>query len=322
MTDSAGARRREPIVPMTRTAPDRVEASATFVTVRDWVRHAATRLQQAGVSYGHGTANAIDEAIWLVCWALDLAMDRYPDFADARIAASERERVLALIERRCTQRLPLAYLVGEAWLCGYRFHADSRALVPRSPIAEAVVNDSLAPFLGDADPDAVLDLCCGSASIALIAAHHWPQARVVGSDRSADALALAAENVALHGLHDRVKLVEGDLYGGLRRQRFDLILCNPPYVNATSMAALPDEFRAEPEAALHGGKDGMALIAKLIGVTRRHLDADGLLVVEVGHEAEAFERRFARMEFTWIPVAAGDRMLAAIRASSLPTATA
>ena len=218
--------------------------------------------------------------------------------------------------------MPLAYLIGEAWLCGYRFHADSRALVPRSPITEAVVNDSLAPFLGDADPDAVLDLCCGSASIAVIAAHHWPQARVVGSDRSADALALAAENVALHRLEDRVKLVQGDLYGGLRRQRFDLILCNPPYVNATSMGALPEEFRAEPEAALHGGKDGMALITKLIGATRRHLDADGLLVVEVGHEAEAFERRFARMEFTWIPVAAGDRMLAAIRASSLPTATA
>lgn len=313
---------REPIVPMSRTVPDRVEATAAFVTVRDWVRHAAARLRQAGVSFGHGTGNAVDEAIWLVCWALDLAVDRYPDFADARIAASERERILTLVDRRCTQRVPLAYLVGEAWLCGYRFHADSRALVPRSPIAEAVVSDSLAPFLGDLEPEAVLDLCCGSASIALVAAHHWPHARVAGSDQSADALALAAENVALHGLQERVKLVEGDLYGGLRRQRFDLILCNPPYVNATSMAALPDEFRAEPEKALHGGKDGMALIAKIIGATRRHLDADGLLVVEVGHEADAFERRFSRMEFTWIPVAAGDRMLAAIRASSLPTTTA
>ena len=314
-------RRVDPIVAMTRTAPDRAEATAAFVTARDWVRYAATRLQHAAVSFGHGTGNALDEASWLVCWALDLAVDRYDEFADARIAASERERIIELVERRCTQRVPLAYLIGEAWLCGYRFRADSRALVPRSPIAEAVVNDSLAPFIGDHEPESVLDLCCGSASIGLIAAHHWPHARVVGSDRSADALALASDNVALHGLQDRVRLVEGDLYGSLRRQRFDLILCNPPYVNADSMAVLPKEFRAEPEAALHGGKDGMALIAKIISATRRHLDADGLLVVEVGHEADAFERRFARMEFTWIPVAAGDRMLAAIRASSLPTAS-
>lgn len=317
--DLPTARRADAIRPMSRTAPDRVEATHAFVTVRDWVRYAATHLQHAAVSFGHGTDNAIDEATWLVCWALDLAVDRYPDFADARIAGSERDRIIDLVERRCVQRVPLAYLVGEAWLCGCRFKADARALVPRSPIAEAVVSDSLAPFLGDQAPELVLDLCCGSASIGLIAAHHWPQARVVASDRSTDALALAAENVALHGLEKRVKLVEGDLYGGLRRQRFDLILCNPPYVNAGSMAALPDEFRAEPEAALHGGKDGMVLIARIISATRRHLDADGLLVVEVGHEADAFERRFARMEFTWIPVTGGERMLAAIRASSLPT---
>lgn len=320
--EAAGTGRRvDRIVPMTRTAPDRVEATAAFVTVRDWVRYTATRLQHAAVSFGHGTGNSVDEASWLVCWALDLAVDRYGEFAEARIAASERERIIELVERRCTLRVPLAYLIGEAWLCGYRFLADSRALVPRSPIAEAVVNDSLAPFIGDHEPESVLDLCCGSASIGLIAAHHWPQARVLGSDRSAEALALASDNIALHGLQDRVRLVEGDLYGGLRRQRFDLILCNPPYVNAGSMAALPEEFRAEPEAALHGGKDGMALIAKIIGATRRHLDVDGLLVVEVGHEADAFERRFARMEFTWIPVAAGERLLAAIRASSLPTAS-
>ena len=310
---------RSDIVQMVRTPPDRVEATAAFRSVRDWARYAATRLQNAGVGYGHGTANAVDEAVWLVCWALDLAVDRYGDFADARIAPSERERVIDLVERRCAQRVPLAYLIGEAWLCGYRFRADPRALVPRSPIAEAVVSGSLDPFIGDHAPESVLDLCCGSASIAIIAAHTWPHARVVGSDRSADALALAAENVALHQLPDRIRLVESDLYAGLRRQRFDLILCNPPYVNADSMAALPPEFQAEPEAALHGGRDGMSLITKIIASARRHLDSDGLLVVEVGHEADAFERRFARVEHTWIPVAAGDRMLAAIRASSLPT---
>ena len=307
----------EPIIPLLRTAPDRVEATAAFRTVRDWARYAATRLQNAG--FGHGTANAVDEAVWLVCWALDLAVDRYPDFADARIAPSERERVIELVERRCIQRVPLAYLIGEAWLCGYRFLADPRALVPRSPIAEAVVSGSLDPFIGDHAPEMVLDLCCGSASIAIIAAHSWREARVVGSDRSAEALALAAENVALHQLQDRVRLIEGDLYAGLRRQRFDLILCNPPYVNADSMAKLPPEYLAEPEAALHGGRDGMALITKIIGSARRHLDPDGLLIIELGHEADAFERRFSRLEHTWIPVAAGERMLVAIRASSLPT---
>ena len=316
---SSAPRRGDAIVPMVRTPPDRVEATAAFRSVRDWARYAATRLQNAGVSFGHGTGNAVDEAVWLVCWALDLAVDRYTEFADARIAPSERERVIDLVERRCAQRVPLAYLIGEAWLCGHRFLADPRALVPRSPIAEAVTNGSLDPFIGDHTPESLLDLCCGSASIAIIAAHQWPHARVVASDRSTEALALAADNVALHHLQERIRLVHSDLYAGLRRQRFDLILCNPPYVNAESMGALPPEFRAEPEAALHGGRDGMSLITKIIGSARRHLDADGLLVIELGHEADAFERRFGRLEHTWIPVAAGDRMLVAIRASSLPT---
>lgn len=302
-----------------RPAPDRLEARSSFRTARDWIRYTAARLQEAGVAFGHGTDNALDEATWLVCWALVLPIDRYPEFAEARVAPSECDRILDLVDRRCVRREPLAYLIGEAWLFGHRFLADRRALVPRSPIAEAVVGDALLPFLGDHEPATVLDLCCGSASIAIIAAHHWPGAKVVGSDRSAEALALAADNVALHGLQDRVKLVEGDLFGGLKKQRFDLILCNPPYVNGGSMARLPEEFRAEPEAALHGGDDGMAVISRIIGAARRHLGTDGHLVIEVGHEANAFEHRFGRLEFAWLPISAGERMLAVIRASSLPT---
>lgn len=308
-----------PDPPLPRPVPDRLEAMRTFVTVRDWVRYATSRLESAGVAFGHGTGDAYEEAVWLVCWSLSVPVDRYTDLADARVAASETHRILSVLGRRCTRREPLAYVIGEAWLCGYRFHADARALVPRSPIAEAVVGDALVPFLTDYPPRTVLDLCAGSASLAIIAAHHWPAARVVASDASADALALAARNIDLHALDDRVRLVQADLFGGLRRQRFDLILCNPPYVNARSMAALTAEFRAEPRTALAGGADGMDLVTRIIGGARRHLEPDGLLVVEIGHEADAFERRFSRAGHAWIPVAAGDRMLAAIRASGLPT---
>lgn len=307
---------------MPRPVPEPAEALQTFATLRDWVRHATARLEADGVSFGHGTHDAYEEAVWLVCWSVSVPVDRYGDLADARITRGEAERVLAVLERRCVRREPLAYVTGEAWLCGFRFRADARALVPRSPIAEAVVSDTLEPFMAEHPPRTVLDLCAGSASIAIIAAHHWPAAHVVASDVSADALALAAQNVALHELQDRVRLVRGDLFAGLRRQRFDLILCNPPYVNARSMAALAAEFRAEPQAALAGGIDGMDWVGRIIAAARRHLEPDGLLVLEIGHEADAFERRFARTGHAWIPVAAGDRMLAAIRASGLPTGPA
>ncbi|MET0508229.1 MAG: 50S ribosomal protein L3 N(5)-glutamine methyltransferase [Burkholderiaceae bacterium] len=308
-----------PADPVPRPVPDRLEASRTFVTVRDWVRYGTSRLAAAGTAFGHGTGDAYDEAVWLVCWSLALPLDRYGDLADARVTAVEADRIIAVLERRCTRREPLAYVIGEAWLCGYRFHADARALVPRSPIAEAVTGGALDPFLSDRPPRAVLDLCAGSASLAIIAADRWPGATVIASDNSAAALALAARNVALHEMAERIRLVEADLYGGLRRQRFDLILCNPPYVNARSLAALAPEFQAEPRAALAGGADGLVLITRIIAGARRHLEPDGLLVIEVGHEADAFERRFARTGHAWIPVAAGDRMLAAVRASGLPT---
>lgn len=299
--------------------------------VRDLVRHAVSRLDQAGAGFGHGTDNAFDEAVWLVCWTLHLPIEHYADLADAAVAWPEARAALDLLEQRCTAGKPLAYLIGEAWLLGYRFRSDERALVPRSLIAEALLADSLAPFLpalqahgagpvdtaGTVKPLRILDLCTGSASLAIIAASAWPQATVVASDLSADALELAADNLADHQLDTRVKLVNADLFAGLGRQRFDLILCNPPYVNERSMGALPAEYRAEPRAALAGGEDGMDLVARIIAQAPAHLRSTGLLVLEIGHEARNFERRFRELEWAYVPVAQGDDRIVAIAASAL-----
>lgn len=312
-----------------------IDAVNSLRRVRDLVRHAVSRLDQAGAGFGHGTDNAFDEAVWLVCWTLHLPVDHYAELADASIAWPEARAALDLLEQRCAGDRPLAYLIGEAWLMGYRFRCDERALVPRSLIAEALLEGSLSPFLpaleraagvaasGEGNawrPLRILDLCTGSASLAIIAAVSLPDAVVVGSDLSADALALAADNLADYGLAQRVKLVNADLFEGLGRQRFDLILCNPPYVNAASMAALPAEYRAEPRAALDGGADGMDLVARIVGEAGAHLSAGGVLVLEIGHEARHFERRFGRLDFTYVPVAEGANRIVVLGAPALRAA--
>ena len=302
---------------------DAREAASTLHRVRDLVRHAVSRFGQAGVGFGHGTADAYDEAIWLVCYSLHLPIERYQDVADAAVAWSEARAVLELIARRCTEGRPLAYLIGEAWLAGHRFVADDRALVPRSPIAEAITQDLLQPHYPpilngtDSGEPRILDLCTGGGSLAIIAAHTWPQARVVAADLSKDALALAAENIRLHGVQDRVATRQGDLFAAVGRTRFDLIVCNPPYVNAGSMGRLPAEYRAEPEGALAGGDDGMDLVARILADAPAHLRRDGLLVLEIGHEIEHFVRRFPTLPWQSVPVAAGDDQILVITASAL-----
>jgi ribosomal protein L3 glutamine methyltransferase len=307
-----------------------LDAVNTLRRVRDLVRHAVSRLGQAGVAFGHGTDNVFDEAVWLVCWTLHLPVEHYADLADAAVAWPEARAALDLIEQRCTTGKPLAYLIGEAWLMGYRFRSDERALVPRSPIAEALLEGSLAPYLPALNPAAagsgakplrVLDLCTGGGSLAIIAAARLPQAVLVGSDISADALDLAADNLVDYRLEQRVKLVNSDLFAALGRQRFDLILCNPPYVNAQSMQTLPAEYRAEPSRALAGGDDGMDLIARIIRDASGHLRPNGLLVLEIGHEARHFERRFGTLEWAYVPVAQGDDRIVALGAATLRDAS-
>ncbi|RPH41779.1 MAG: 50S ribosomal protein L3 N(5)-glutamine methyltransferase, partial [Burkholderiales bacterium] len=223
-----------------RPEPSAAEARAALLTVRDVLRWSVSRMQAAAIDFGHGTADAWDEAAWLLLWSLRLPLDRLEPVLDARLAPGEIGAAIALVERRCTERLPAAYLTGEAWLRGVRFLSDPRALVPRSPIAELLDTDALSPWLDDGEPvGRVLDLCTGGGSLAILAARRFAVAEVLGTDLSADALALAAENVALHDVGDRVTLRQGDLWAAAAGERFDLVVCNPPYVNSGSMAALP-----------------------------------------------------------------------------------
>lgn len=288
-------------------------ARRTMRTVRDLWRYACTRFAAAGLHHGHGVDDPRDEAAWLVLWSLHLPPDALDPWLDARLTAGEIEVIVELVERRCADRTPLPYLTGEAWLRGLRFRADPRALVPRSLIPEAL-EESLPGWLDAVGrparwPRSVLDLCTGGGSIAIIAALAFPDARIDATDISQEALELAAENIADHGLTQRIALHRGDLFGALGRRRFDLVLCNPPYVNARSMAGLPPEFLAEPQLALDGGPDGMDVVRRILAQAPRHLTADGVLLLEIGHEAAHFEAAFPRLEFGWLPVTAGERML-------------
>ena len=300
--------------PHPRSVPTPEGAQGVLRTVRDLVRYGTSRFEAAGLRFGHGSATAYDEAVYLVLWSLHLEPERLEPFLDARLTDTELRATLEILERRCAERVPASYLTGEAWLRGLRFKADARALVPRSLIAEAL-DDALETWalasaeLPDGWPERVLDLCTGGGSLAIFAAHRFPAAAVVGADVSSDALALAAENVAMHGLAQRIRLEQGDLYASLADERFDLILCNPPYVNAAAMAALPPEYRAEPASALDGGADGMDLVRRILGGALAHLTDDGVLLLEIGHEAEHFEAAFPALEFSYIEVSAGARML-------------
>ena len=302
-----------------RPAPDPLEARAALRTVRDLLRWAVSRMACAEVALGHGTDDPWDEAAWLVLWSLRLPLDRLDPVLDARLAPGEVAAAVALIERRCVERLPAAYLTGEAWLRGVRFLSDPRALVPRSPIAELLDTDALEPWLPDPlAVGSVLDLCTGGGSLAILAARRFPGARVVGADLSADALALAAENVALHGLGERVTLRRGDLWTAVGDEAFELIVCNPPYVNTGAMAALPAEYRHEPQQALGGGSDGMELVRTIVAGARARLAPGGLMVLEIGHEARHFEAAFPTLEFTYLPTEGGDERLVLLERDALP----
>jgi ribosomal protein L3 glutamine methyltransferase len=286
------------------------------LTLMQAVDAAATRLDAAGVAFGQGTTNAFDEAAWLVLWRLQLPLDALDDEADRPVTPDEQAAVDALIDTRIRTRQPAAYLTGEAWLQGVPFHIDARSIVPRSFIAELIADASIDPWLGE-HTQRVLDLCTGNGSLAVLAAMAWPEVRVVGTDLSEDALAVARRNVERHGLNDRIQLLQGD---GLAASDggFDLILCNPPYVNASSMASLPPEFRAEPALALAGGTDGMDFVRRLLAEAPRRLNDRGVLVLEIGHERAHFEAAFPHLEAVWLETSAGaDQVLLLTREALL-----
>ena len=281
----------------------------------DAIERSSARLEQAGVSFGQGTTNAFDEAAWLVQWALDLPLDGLDEHATRPVSASERLVVDALIDRRIRQRLPAAYLTKQAWLQGVAFYVDERTIVPRSFIAELLADGTIDAWLG-AHARRVLDLCTGNGSLAVLAAMAWPEVRVDGSDLSEDALAVAKINVDAHGLGDRITLLRSD---GLLRVHgpYDLILCNPPYVNSASMSRLPPEYQAEPALALAGGEDGMDFVRKLMQDAPAQMTEDAVLVLEIGNERANFERAFPTLEAVWLETSAGDDQVLLLTRASL-----
>lgn len=282
------------------------DAAQELLTLRDLVRYGVSRFRAANLVFGHGSDNAWDEAAYLALHTLNLPADTLEPFLDARLLPAERNAVLDIYRRRIDERLPAPYLTGEALLQGYRFRVDERVIVPRSPIAEWLVQ-GLTPWLDD--PESVtraLDLCTGSACLAILAAHAFPQAHVDAVDLSADALEVARANVDDYGLQDRLSLYQGDLYQPLPQDaRYQVIISNPPYVNEDSMGALPQEFRHEPRGALAGGDDGMDLVRTIIGQAPRYLDNNGILVLEIGHEHDHFARAFPGLEPIWLDTASG-----------------
>jgi ribosomal protein L3 glutamine methyltransferase len=274
------------------------------MTLIKLVRDCAARLEQAGVAFGHGTTNAFDEAAWLVLWHLGLPLDDIDGVAALPVSPQQQDSVLELIGERIRTRKPAAYLTREAWLQGVPFYVDERTIVPRSFIAELLADGTIDAWLGE-NTHCVLDLCTGNGSLAVLAAMFYPEVSVDAADISADALAVARINVDRHALGERIRLVESDGLAAVTGP-YDLILCNPPYVNARSMAQLPPEYRAEPELALAGGADGMDFVRRLLRDAPSRLSGHGVLVLEIGNERAHFDAAFPQLEVVWLETSAGE----------------
>lgn len=289
-------------------------------TIRDFLRHAVSRFNEAGLFFGHGTQDAYDEAAYLILHTLHLPPDRLEPFLDARLTAAERKAVERIIERRVTERTPAAYLTHEAWLGNFRFYVDERVIVPRSHIAE-LLREGLAPWV--ADPETVasaLDLCTGSGCLAVLLAHAFPGARVDAVDICAGALEVAERNVAAYGLEGRIELLRSDLFDALGKRKYDVIVSNPPYVTRDAMERLPAEYRREPALALAAGEDGMDIVRRIVAQAKRHLTPGGILVVEVGDNRRFAEQALPGLAFTWLETAGAADAVFLLHREQLPGA--
>jgi ribosomal protein L3 glutamine methyltransferase len=285
------------------------EAAQNLHTVRDYLRFAVSRFNQARLYFGHGSSDAYDEAAYLILHTLHLPLDRLEPFLDARLTDSERTEVLNIIQQRVEKRIPAAYLTHQALLGDFSFYVDERVIVPRSFIAELLL-ERLSPWIAEPEEiNSVLDLCTGSGCLAILAAHAFPNANVDAADLSADALAVAERNVKDYHLQDRVNLVESDLFAKLNGRKYDLIISNPPYVDAGSVAALPQEYLHEPAMALGSGHDGLDATRIILKQAAQHLSKNGVLIVEIGHNREALEAAYPDLPFTWLDVSAGDQFV-------------
>lgn len=285
------------------------EAHTQLHTVRDLFRFAVSQFNKAGLHFGHGSTTAFDEAAYLILKTLYLPLDQLEPFLDARITATECKQVIDILDRRINERIPAAYLTHEAWLGEFSFYVDERVLIPRSFIAE-LLQTQLSPWI--ADPDhvtAALDLCSGSGCLAILMAHAFANAQIDAADLSKDALAVAHRNVQDYGLEHRIDLIESDLFSALQGKRYDLIISNPPYVNAESMTQLPQEYRHEPNNALASGNDGLDATRQILHHAAQHLTENGILVVEIGHNRDALEQAYPQLPFTWLETSGGDEFV-------------
>lgn len=292
--------------------------SHPFTTVRDVFRYAVSRFNAAGLFFGHGSGNAVDEAAYLILHTLHLPLDNLEIYLEAHLLADEIADILQVIERRATDRVPAAYITKEAWLGTYQFYVDERVIVPRSFIAE-LIPSYFSPWV--TDPDSItdiLELCTGSGCLPIMLADAFPDAHIVTADISPDALDVARKNVGTYDLTERITLIESDLYTNVPAKKYQLIVSNPPYVNSKSMTKLPQEYLHEPQIALGGGTDGMDLVRTIIVEAKKHLTPDGILIVEIGHERAYAEAAFPNLEFTWVSTSAGDDMVFLLTADQLP----
>ncbi|CAN5685900.1 50S ribosomal protein L3 N(5)-glutamine methyltransferase [soil metagenome] len=291
--------------------------SQTFRTLRDLLRYAVTRFNTEKLFFGHGSANALDEAAYLLLHTLKLPLDKIDPFLDARLLPDEIKAVLSIIERRAVERVPASYLTNEAWLGTYNFYVDERVIVPRSFIAE-LIPEHFSPWVQDPDQITdILELCTGSGCLPIMLADAFSNAQVDAVDISTDALAVAKRNVNTYELQDRITLISSDLYTNVPDKKYDLIITNPPYVNTDSMDKLPQEYLHEPQIALAGGEDGMDLVRKIVAGAAQRLKPQGILMVEIGNERAFAEQAFGHLDMTWLSTSAGDDMVFLLHAEQL-----
>jgi ribosomal protein L3 glutamine methyltransferase len=294
------------------------EAKTQLQTVRDLLRFAVSRFNDAGLFFGHGSASAYDEAVYLVLHTLHLPLDQLEPFLDARLTTVELDQVLGIVRRRATEKIPAAYLTNEAWLGDFSFYVDERVIVPRSFIAE-LLREQLAPWIEEpGNIHSALDLCTGSGCLAVLLAHAFENAAIDAADISHEALQVAQKNVSDYDLEHRISLVRSDLFAALAGRRYDLIVSNPPYVSAKAMAALPEEYRHEPHSALASGENGLEATRAILLQAANSLTDGGILIVEIGHNRQALEQAFPLTPFTWLETSAGDEFVFLLKRDQLP----
>ena len=284
--------------------------SMELSTIRDWIRYAVSQFEVSDIFYGHGADNSYDEAIWLIMSGLHLPMDTLENFLDANITSTERDHLANLIEQRVTNHTPTAYLVKEAWLHDFKFYVDERVLVPRSFIAELLLDDSLTPWIEFPEMvESAADLCTGSGCLGILLAHAFPDATVDVIDISPDAIDVSNINIANYGLEEQVTAIQSDMFTALAGKTYDVLISNPPYVDAPSMAALPTEYRNEPQLALGSGTDGLDHTHTILHEAANYLTDEGVLIVEIGHNREALLEAYPAVPFVWLDTSAGDQFV-------------